>query len=79
MVFAGQEIVGKKKWMEFVAPEDIEKLTNYLSGNTKKNRLAAEPYSFGFVDKKKRNHDVVLTAGVIPGTQQFIFSLMEIY
>ena len=76
--FRRQEIVGKKKWMEFVAPEDIDKLTKYLSGNTKKNRVAAEPYSFVFVDKKKRNHDVVLTAGVISRTQQFIFSLMEI-
>jgi PAS domain S-box-containing protein len=73
-----QEIVGKKKWMEFVAPEDIDKLTKYLTENMKKNRQAAEPYSFGFVDKKKRNHDVVLTAGVIPRTQQFIFSFMEI-
>ena len=33
-----QEIVGKKKWKEFVAPEDIDKLTNYLTGNIKKNR-----------------------------------------
>jgi PAS domain S-box-containing protein len=73
-----QEIVGKKKWMEFVAPEDIDKLTKYLTENIKKNRRAAEPYSFGFVDKKKRDHDVVLTAGVIPRTQQFIFSFMEI-
>jgi PAS domain S-box-containing protein len=76
--FRRQEIVGKKKWMEFVAPEDIEKLTNYLSGNTKKNRLAAEPYSFGFVDRRKRKHDVILTAGAISRTHQFIFSLMEI-
>ena len=58
-----QEIVGKKKWEEFVAPEDIDKLTNYLTGNIKKNRPAAEPYSFVFIDKKKRNHDVVITAG----------------
>ena len=42
-----QEIVGKKKWKEFVAPEDIDKLTNYLTENVKKNRAAAEPYSFG--------------------------------
>ena len=70
--------MGKKKWEEFVAPEDIDKLTNYLTGNIIKNQPAAEPYSFGFVDKKKRNHDVVITAGVIPRTQQFIFSFMEI-
>jgi PAS domain S-box-containing protein len=73
-----QEIVGKKKWMEFFAPEDIDKLTIYLTGIIKKNRAAAEPYSFGFVDKKKRTHDVVLTAGIIPRTQQCIFSFMEI-
>jgi len=75
--FRGREIVGKKKWMEFVAPEDIEKLTTYLSVNTKKNRLAAEPCSFGFVDRGKRKHDMVLTAGVISRTNQVIFSLME--
>ena len=73
-----QEFVGKKKWMEFVAPEDIDKLTKYLTESIKKNLQTDEPYSFRFVDKKKRNHDVVLTAGVIPRTQQFIFSLMEI-
>ncbi len=73
-----REIEGKKKWMEFVAPEDIDKLTKYLAGNKKKNRSAAEPYSFGFVDRKKRNHDMILTAGVIPETEQFIFSFMEI-
>ncbi len=73
-----QEIVGKKKWMDFVALEDISKLSDYLTVNVKKKRLAAEPYSLGFIDKKKRNHDVLLTAGGIPGTQQLIFSFMEI-
>ena len=76
--YSRREIVGKKKWMEFIAPEDIDKLTKYLTESIKKNRQAAEPYSFGFVDKKKRNHDVVLKVGVIPRTQQFIFSLREI-
>ena len=64
--------------MEFVAAEDIDKLTKYLTVKIKKNRQATEPCSFGFIDKKKRNHDVVLMAGVIPATKQCIFSLMEI-
>jgi PAS domain S-box-containing protein len=75
--FRRSEIVGKKKWMEFVAPEDIGKLTNYIFGKTKKNGLTAEPYSFGFIDRKKRNHDVVLVVGIIPGTRKCIFSFME--
>jgi PAS domain S-box-containing protein len=76
--YSGREIVGKKKWMKFVAPEDIDNLTKYLTESIKKNLQPAEPYSFGFVDKKKRNHDVMLTAGVIQSTQQFIVSFMEI-
>ena len=76
--FRRQEIIGKKKWMEFAAPGDIEKLTNHLSGKTKKTGLEAEPYSFVFVDRKKRTHRVVLTTGIIPRTQRCIFSFMEI-
>jgi len=73
-----QEIVGKKKWMEFFPAEDVDKLTKYLTANIKKKRQVAEPYSFGFIDKEKRNHDVILTAGVIPRTQKFILTFMEI-
>ena len=76
--FRRQEILGKKKWMEFAAPADIEKLTNHLSGKTNKTGPEAEPYSFVFVDRKKRNHQVVLTTGKIPKTQRCIFSFMEI-
>ena len=76
--FRRQEIIGKKKWMEFAAPADIEKLTNHLSGKTKKTGPEAEPYSFVFVDRKKRTHHVMLTVGIIPKTQRCIFSFMEI-
>ncbi len=30
-----REIDGKKKWKEFVSPEDIDKLTNYLQEHKK--------------------------------------------
>jgi PAS domain S-box-containing protein len=77
--YSRREIEGKKKWMEFVALEDIDKLTNYLTENIKKNIPAAEPYSFKFVDKKKRDHVVVLTTVVIPRTQKSILSLREVH
>ena len=76
--FSRREIEGKKSFMEFVAPDDADKLNKFLSGKIKQISIATEPYSFGFIDKKKRNRDVLLTAGLIPGTQQYIFSLVDI-
>ena len=73
-----QEIEGKKKWTDFIALEDIDKCTRYLNKEIKKNRPGAEPDSFKFVDKKKRNPVVVLTTGVIPKTEKSILSFMEI-
>jgi PAS domain S-box-containing protein len=71
------EIEGKKTWMEFVAPENRDNLKKYLSERIKKKGNVPESYSFGFIDKKKRNRDAVLTAGIIPGTQQYIVSLVD--
>jgi PAS domain S-box-containing protein len=76
--FRRQEIIGKKKWMDFAAPADIEKLTNQLSGKTKKTGPEAEPYSFAFIDRKKRTRHMILTVGIIPKTERCIFSFVEI-
>ncbi len=73
-----KEIEGKKTWMEFVAPDDVDNLKKYLSERIKKKGNVPEPYSFVFVDKKKGNHDAALTVGLIPRTQKYIFTLGDI-
>jgi PAS domain S-box-containing protein len=73
-----REIKGKKTWMEFVAPDDVDTITNYLSECIHQKGSAPEPCSFGFVDKKKQKRDMLLTAGFIPGKQQYIFSLVDV-
>ena len=61
--FRRKEIVGKKKWMEFVAPEDIEKLTKYLSGNTKKNRWQLNLILLDLLTRKNRTTTSYLLRG----------------
>ena len=73
------EIEGKKTWKEFVAPEDVDNLKKYLAGQIKKKGTGPEPYSLGFVDRNKRNRAMMLTVGVIPGAQHYIFSFMDIF
>jgi PAS domain S-box-containing protein len=71
-------IDGKKKWMEFVAPEEIEKLTKYFNEMIITKDSLPKHYPFLFVDRKKAIHRISLNASVIPGTSRIIASFAEI-
>lgn len=75
--FSRREIEDKKTWMEFVAPDDVDSLARYLSLIKKPTGDVPGSYAFGFIDKKKHHREVLLTGGRIPGTHQYIFSLVE--
>ena len=47
---------GKKKWMEFVEPEEIEKLTKYFNEMIITKDVIPKHYPFIFVDRKKAIH-----------------------
>ena len=72
-----RDIEGKKTWMEFVAPEDVDGLTAYLSESTHKKKTTPNQYPFSFVDKKKSTRAMFLTAGIIPGTRHITLSFAE--
>jgi PAS domain S-box-containing protein len=72
--YSRRDIEGKKTWMDFVAPGDVDALTAYLSETIKKKGPVQKPYPFGFVDKKKTTRDMVLSLVLIPGTRYYILS-----
>ena len=72
------DIDGKKKWVEFVAPEDVEKLTKYFNEAITTKDGTPGHYPFDFVDRKKAIHHVSLNASVIPGTSRIIASFAGI-
>lgn len=72
------DIDGKKKWKEFVAPEDVEKLTKYFKETIKTKDGPPQPCPVVFVDRNKAIHYTSLNTSVIPGTSRIIASFGEI-
>jgi len=68
------EVDGKKKWMELVAPQDVEKLTKSFKEMITTKDGILRHHSFDFVDRKKVIHPLSLNVTVIPGTSRIIAS-----
>ena len=76
--FSQKEIEGKKKWTEFVVPEMVDNLTNFLAGCRATGEQPTRQYIISLVDRKKKSRYVSVHAAVIPRTRRFILSFMEI-
>ena len=72
------DIEGKKKWMELVAPHDIEDLSKSFNEMIKTKDGTPRHLMFEFPDRKKTTHRVSLNVTVIPGTSRIIASFAQI-
>jgi len=73
-----EEWEGKKKWTEYVAPEDIARMKRY---HIRRRIDPAEPprkYEHDLIDHEGRIRHVTLTVGMIPGTKKSIASFTDI-
>lgn len=71
------EIEGKKKWTEFIAPEDRQ----MLEVNHELRRKNAElPMNFEFrlIDRFGRYHSAFMTITLIPGTRRSVASIIDL-
>ncbi|MBU2628130.1 MAG: response regulator, partial [Proteobacteria bacterium] len=81
--FAGmnsQQIAGKKKWHDFVAPEDIEVIRNYIDAKVRLKTKDYTPmqYEIKFIDNDGQKKYVYFSLGVIPGTDKAVVSLLDV-
>jgi len=76
--FRRTDVAGKKKWMDLVAPQDIEKLTECFNEMIKTKDGTPRHIIFDFLDRKKVIHHVSLNVTVIPGTSRIIASFVQI-
>jgi PAS domain S-box-containing protein len=76
--FRRTDVDGKKKWMDLVAPQDIEKLTKSFKEMIKTKDGTPRHLIFDFLDRKKAIHHVSLNVTVIPGTLRIIASFDQI-
>ena len=73
-----EEWEGKRSWLEFVIPEDHERMKSYHHLRRLDRSAPPRNYEFNFVDSKNRMHNVILTVDMIPGTKKSVASFADI-
>ncbi len=76
--YSHEEIEGKRRWTEFVVPEDLDRM---LAEHHKRRSAphATQPhYEFRFITKSGGIRNIYLSIDVIPGTNKSIASLLDI-
>ena len=76
--YSKEEIEGKKRWTEFVAKEDLEKMKIYHYERRKENGSAPNVFEYHFVNKNGDIRNVLVNTELIPGTKRTIASLLDI-
>ncbi len=76
--YSVNEVCGKMKWMEFVAPADLERMVKHHKDRCNKERHSPNEYEFCIIDRKCNLKDVHLNVDLIPGTSTSICSFLDI-
>ena len=74
------DIQGKKKWTDFIAPQDVTALKNYIQAGEKHDGFTGMPiqYEAGFQDETDQIKYVYVSLGKIPGTRRLVMSLLDV-
>jgi PAS domain S-box-containing protein len=75
--FSQKEIDGKKKWTDFVAPDQVGTVTGFLKRCGTMTVQVPGDCSVGLIDRKRQIRLVSVNAAAIPGTRRFIISFLE--
>ncbi len=72
------DIQNKKKLMEFVTPEDLERMREQHELRRKNSEKALKEYEFMFIDKNHVVKNIHLKIDIIPGKDKSVASLLDI-
>ena len=73
-----EDIVGKKKWTEFVSARDLQRLVSYHDLRRKDPDLAPRNYEFLLKHADGGYRNIYMTISMVPGTQQSVGSLIDL-
>jgi len=76
--YSHEEIEGQKKWVEFIVPEDLERMKKRHRIRRVNGDAAPKNYEFRFIDKNSHIKHTLLTVDMIPGTKKSVASLLDI-
>ena len=76
--YSKDELEGKKRWNEFVAPEDLERMQGYHIKRRENSNKIPQEYEFRFRDRLGIIKHMLVNVGMIPGTKMSVASLTDI-
>jgi len=73
-----EEIEGKRKWTEFVHPDDLPRMMEFH--HMRRDHSGGPPmqYEFRLITKDGHQKDILLTVGLIPGTVKTVATLIDL-
>jgi len=71
------EIEGKKKWTEFIAPEDLWMLER-SEYTRRRNKGVPVSMEFRLIDRHKKYHNAFMTISTIPGSRRSMASIIDL-
>jgi PAS domain S-box-containing protein len=76
--YCREEVEGKKKWTDFVAKEDLDKMVARHRDRRSNHGTSPNSYEFRLVRADGSLMDMLLTVVLIPGTKRSIASMIDI-
>ncbi len=73
-----ETLEGKRKWMEFIKSEDLERMKIYEHQRSSLSKFAPKHYEFQTSDINGQIKDIFITVSFIPGTTRKIASLLDV-
>jgi PAS domain S-box-containing protein len=76
--YSKDEIEGRKNWIEFLEPKEVERLTRYHYLRRLDPVAAPRNYELQFVTRSGQMRTMFMTVALIPGTDKSVGSLLDI-
>jgi PAS domain S-box-containing protein len=72
------EIEGKKRWIEFIVPEDLTRMKGQHHLRREREERAETQYEFRLLSRSGEIHDIFANIDMVPGTTESIAILLDI-
>lgn len=76
--YTKEDIENKRKWTEFIAPEDVGRMIEHHRLRRVDANIPPRNYEFRFLNSRGEPRDIFITVDMIPGTTKSIASLVDI-
>jgi len=76
--YSRQEVEGRKKWTEFVAKDDLERMKEYHHLRRRDPAGMPPAYEFKSINKQGAVRNISVLVAIIPGTKKSVAALLDV-